>query len=44
MSQAVGGDVSRNSEAVTIVQGIDNGAFKILGNSKCEASRTCSWI
>lgn len=32
MNQAMGGDVSWNSEAVAIVQGIDNGAFKFLGN------------
>lgn len=32
MSQAAGVGVSKCSEAVTRVQGISNGAFKILGN------------
>jgi len=32
MSQAVGVGVSKCIEAVILVQGISNGAFKILGN------------
>lgn len=36
-SQAVGVVVSESNEAVTLVQGIGNGAFKTLGNFEAQS-------